>query len=163
MQKILLFSLLMCFQSVFSQVSLEKNKLVKDGQVYKMSQYEEVFKNSDAQNYFKKARTNSTVGTIFAGTGGALIGFSLPLVLKKKTTNYVNGPYGPMYYQTDGPYGWGYLLGGVAFVGFAIPLAIAAKKNAKKAIEVENGETTAFQPYFKLETTENGMALSYNF
>jgi len=33
----------------------------------------------------------------------------------------------------------------------------------KKALEIENGEPTAFQPYFKLETAGTGMALSYNF
>ena len=163
MQKILLLSLLICFQSVFSQVSMEKNKLTKDGQVYKMSQYKEDFKNEEAQNYLKKARTNSTLGTIFAATGGALIGVSLPMVLKKKITNQVNGPYGPMYYLTQAPYGYGLLIGGVVLVGVGIPLAISSKKNAKRAIELENGESTAFQPYLKVETAGNGLALSYNF
>lgn len=142
---------------------MEKNKLVKDGVKYKFSQYEKAFQNNDAKNYFSKARTNSTVGTIFAFTGGALIGVSLPMVLKKKQTSQINGPYGPMYYQTDGPYGWGYLLGGVAFAGISIPFALAANKNAKKAIQLENGESMTFQPYFKLESVGNGMALSYNF
>jgi hypothetical protein len=48
-------------------------------------------------------------------------------------------------------------------VGVGIPFALAANKNAKKAISIENGEPTAFQPYFKLESAGNGLALSYNF
>ena len=52
---------------------------------------------------------------------------------------------------------------GAGLIGIGIPFAIAADKNAKKAIAIENGEPTAFQPYFKLESAGNGLALSYNF
>ena len=58
----------MSFQMVFSQVSLEKNKLVKDGVQYKLSKYEDVFQNQDAKTYFKKAKTNKMVSEILAYT-----------------------------------------------------------------------------------------------
>lgn len=150
-------------QTVYSQVSLSGNKFLKDGNTYKISQYDEVFQKSESLELLKKARTNSTLGTIFAATGGALIGVSLPMVLKKKITNQINGPYGPMYYQTQIPSGYGFLIGGIVLVGVGIPLVISSKKNTKKAIQLENGETTAFQPYFKVETAGNAFALSYNF
>ncbi|MCW4451571.1 hypothetical protein OK344_05050 [Kaistella sp. BT6-1-3] len=51
---------------------------------------------------------------------------------------------------------------GVVLIGIGIPFAIAANKNAKKALEIENGGATAFKPYFRVETAGTGMALSYN-
>ena len=56
MKKFLLLGLLISFQIVFCQVSMEKNKLVKDGVKYKFSKYEEVFQNSEAKDYFKKGK-----------------------------------------------------------------------------------------------------------
>ena len=161
MKKILLLGLLISFQTVFSQVSMEKNKLVKDGVKYKFSKYEEVFQNSEAKDYFKKARTNNTAATIFAYTGGFGLGFGLAtLISGKENTIHANGT---TYTKEAKKGGWGFLLGGVGLIGIGIPFALAADKNAKKAIELENGATTAFQPYFKLESAGNGLALSYNF
>ncbi len=161
MNKILLLSALICFHFAFSQVSMEKNRLVKDGTKYKFSKYEEVFQNSEARDYFKKARSNKTVAEICAYTGGFSLGYGLAtLISGKENTVYSNG----MTYTKDAKNGgWGFLLGGVGLIGIGIPFAIAADKNAKKAIELENGESTAFQPYFKLESAGNGLAFSYNF
>lgn len=163
MNKILLLSAAVCFQSLFSQVTMEKNKLVKDGQTYKMSQYSEVFKNDAALAAFKKSRTNSTVSQIFAFAGGGLVGASIPMLLRKKETQTVYYPGGGYTLQTAGPHGVGYLISGVVLIGAAIPFAVAGDRKAKKAIALENGEGTAFQPYFKLESAGNGLAFSYNF
>ncbi|MBW8362401.1 MAG: hypothetical protein K0M56_09485 [Kaistella sp.] len=159
MKKILLFTVLFCAQSVFSQVTMEKNKLVKDGQTYKMSQYNAVFKNPEAVSLFKKARTNATVGQIFAYTGGFAIGFGIIPALSGKKQEVRNG----IVYENQPSKGWAVVGIGAGLVGIGIPFAIAANKNAEKAMALENGEATAFQPYFKLETTGNGLALSYNF
>lgn len=163
MKKILLLSSLICFQTAFSQVTMTGNKLEKDGQTYKMSQYNDVFKNPEAASHFKKARTNSTVGSIFAYTGGFSLGFGLSAVLfgpKKQ----VYGSYGSQYeVKADKSVAWLVTGIGAGLIGIGIPFAIAANKNAKKALEIENGGATAFKPYFKLETAGNGMALSYNF
>ncbi len=59
--------------------------------------------------------------------------------------------------------GWGFVAAGVGIIGIGIPFALATDKNTKKALEIENGGANAFQPYFKLESTGNGIALSYNF
>ncbi|MGA9213311.1 hypothetical protein [Kaistella sp.] len=161
MKKILLLSLSICFQTAFSQVSMEKNKLVKDGVKYKFSKYEEVFQNNDAKSYFKKARTNKTVSEIFAYTGGFGLGFGLAtLISGKENTIHANGT---TYTKEAKKGGWGFLLSGVGLIGIGIPFALAADENAKKAIQTENGESTVFQPYFKLESAGNGLALSYNF
>lgn len=161
MNRILLMFAFISFQSAFSQVSMENNKLVKDGVSYKFSKYEDVFQNEEAKTYFKKARTNKTVGEIFAYTGGFTLGFGLAQALqsKNKTIN-VNG----QTVKVEKAKGAGTIIGvGVGLIGIGIPFAIAAGKNVKKALATENGETTAFQPYFKLESAGNGMALSYNF
>lgn len=163
MKKILLLSGLLFFQSVFSQVKLEGNKLIKDGQSYKISQYREVFSNAEAQTYFKKARTNSTVGSIFAGLGGGVMGFGLARALSGNKAT-VSTPHGTQTIKQDNGPAWTAVGIGAGIVGIGIPFAIAANKNAKKAIEIENGETgTAFQPYFRLESAGNGVAFSYNF
>jgi len=91
MKNIIFFAMLFCFQNAFSQVSIEKNKLVKDGVKYKFSKYEEVFQNSEARVYFKKARTNKTAGEVFAYVGGFGLGFGIAQALRSEnktvTTN----------------------------------------------------------------------------
>lgn len=56
MKKTILASLLAISQVAFSQVSLSRNKLIKDGQPYKASQYKEVFQNEHALMYYKKVQ-----------------------------------------------------------------------------------------------------------
>lgn len=164
MKKIIYLYAILAFHLVFSQVSLSGNKLIKDGQTYKISHYRDVFSNEEARRYMKKARTNNTVAYILGFAGGASLGVSIPLMLKKKKEGVIMyGPYGPVYGQVDGPYGYGYAIMGAGLIGAGIPFAIKANKNAKKAIQIENGEATAFKPYFKVETAGNGIALSYNF
>lgn len=161
MKKILFLGLMMSFQAVFSQVSMEKNKLVKDGVQYKFSKYEDVFQNAEARTHFQKARTNKTVGEIFAYTGGFGLGFGIARLLSGgEKTVYVNGA--PHTTKMKGE-GWGFVAAGAGLIGVGIPFALAADKNARKAIALENGESTTFQPYFKVETAGNGLALSYNF
>ncbi|WP_447951759.1 hypothetical protein [Chryseobacterium koreense] len=164
MKKLLFFSFFLFFQLLFSQVSLEKNRLVKDGKTYKLSEYEEVFKNPEALGTMKKARTNGTIATVLGVIGGAGIGVSIPMLLTKEEKGVVGQtPSGPVYGQTKGSYGIGYLLLGAGFVGAAIPFAVAAKKNSDRAVQIENGRSTGFQPYFRLENVGNGIALSYHF
>lgn len=160
MKKLLFLFAIFSFGFAFSQVSMSGNKLLKDGQTYKMSEYKEVFKNQEAANYFAKARTNKTVGEIFAYTGGFCLGFGLAQALKGEKT--VTTQFGTSVVEK--PKGAWTLVGiGAGLIGIGIPFAIGAKKNAQKAISIENGESTAFQPYFKLEPSGTGIALSYNF
>ncbi|MGC4130021.1 MAG: hypothetical protein QM564_10830 [Bergeyella sp.] len=161
MKKGILFIGVFLAQFAFGQVSLEKNKLVKDGQTYKMSQYADVFQNQEALSLVKKYRTNNTVANVFAVTGGFGLGYGLTtLISGKKNTISANGT---TYTKEAKKGGWAFLAAGVGLVGIGIPFAIASKKNMDKAIQIENGEATAFQPYFQLEPTGNGLALSYNF
>lgn len=156
---VLICTALMC-QTAFGQVSMNGNKLVKDGQVYKMSQYKQVFSNPEAQNHFAKARTNNTVGSVFAYTGGFLIGFGLVPALKGKKQEVRNG----VVYENQPGKAWTVVGIGAGLAAVSIPFASGAKKNANKALQIENGGTaTAFQPYFKIENAGNGIALSYNF
>lgn len=147
-----------------AQVKFEKNKLMKDGQTYKLKDYKEVFDIPEAENHFKKARTNSTVSQIFAASGGGFIGYGVSRLLlgdpPAQSPSYSN----PVVQKKRDKSGyWGLVGIGVGLVGIGIPFALSAEKNAKKAIAFENGETLAFQPHFKLETAGNGFALSYNF
>lgn len=160
MKKLFLFSLLLLFQFSFSQVSMSKGKLNKEGQTYKLSEYEQVFQNPDAIAYFKKYRTNNTVSLIFGGAGGACIGFGLARALSGGDKT-VYDTYGVAHeLETKG---WELVGIGAGLVAIGIPFALSAKKNQNKAIDAENGKNTAFQPYFKMETLGTGLALSYIF
>ena len=159
MKKIILLATIIVSQLHFAQVTVEKNKLVKGGVKYKFSQFEEVFQKNDAKTYFKKARTNSTIANIFGGIGGGCIGFGLARALSGgDKTHYIDG----VAHKTETK-GWGLVGIGAGIVGVGIPFVLSASKNAKKAIEIENGENLGFQPYFKVESAGNGFALSYNF
>ena len=99
---------------------------------------------------------------MFAGIGGGVLGFGLARALSGGETKVnINGQ--TQVVKQDKSTAWTAVGIGAGIVGIGIPFAIAANKNAKKALEIENGGATAFQPYFKLETAGNGMALSYNF
>ncbi len=163
MKKFLLLLFAISFQTAFSQVSLDKNKLVKDGVKYKFSKFEEVFQNNEARDYFKKTRTNKTVSEAFTYVGGFGLGFGLAQALQsedKKIT--VNGSTQTVKVE-KAKGGWAIVGIGAGLIGIGIPFALAANKNAKRAIAIENGEPVAFQPYFKLDSAGNGLALSYNF
>ncbi|QOW11022.1 hypothetical protein Q73A0000_11950 [Kaistella flava (ex Peng et al. 2021)] len=163
MKKILFFGAIFCFQSIFSQVTMAGNKLVKDGQSYKFSQYQQVFTNPVASDYFKQGRSNKTAGDVISSIGGFGMGLSLGLILSTPKEQSVSTPFGSATVETDNSARWTVfgLSAGIALV--SIPFYVGAKKNFNKAIETENGESTAFEPYFKLESAGNGLALSYHF
>ena len=160
------FTLLLTISIVFSsaQVSITGNRLEKDGRSYKFGQYQEVFTNEQAKKYFKRARTNVTVGTIIAGTGGALLGFSVAKALTVPKEVSFPDPFGGYYtVEGDRKMWWGYAGLGAGIALVSIPFAIKASKNSEKAIKLENEEITASKSYFKLESSGAGLALSYHF
>lgn len=163
MKKILFLGLVLCFQSIFSQVSLSGNKLVKDGQYYKFSEYQKVFVNPVANDYFKQGRTNKTAADVISTIGGFGMGFSLGLIIASPKEQSVSTPYGSASVATDNSARWTVFAVSTGIALASIPFYLGAKKNFDKAIQTENGETNAFQPYFKLESAGNGLALSYNF
>lgn len=146
-----------------AQVSIEKNRLIKNGESYKFSQYDQVFTNSVAKDYFKKSRSNSTIGNIFGGIGGGCIGFGLARALSGGNNNKVSDGINTYVIKKDNSGAWSLVGIGAGLIGIGIPFALAANKNAEKAIAIENGESVAFIPYFQIETAANGLALSYNF
>ena len=159
MKKLIFFFTIFIFNFSFSQVTISGNKLIKDGKSYKFSKYQEVLTNSEAQVLFKRSRTNRTISNVFAGFGGGFMGFGLARALSGgDKTVIINGQT-----VTQKSKGWELVGIGAGLVGIGIPFALAAKKNTQKALELENGTGTAFQPYFKIETAGTGLALSYNF
>ncbi len=163
MKKFTLVLACLAIQLSYSQVSIHKNRLVKNETEYKFSKYEEVFSNAEAKAYFKKARANKTTAEILSYTGGFGVGFSLAQIIgNTNNKTYGSGP-GSYTIKTDNSVRWTVfgISAGVALL--SIPFYTGYVKNSEKAIQIENGETTAFQPYYKLETTGNGFALSYNF
>lgn len=163
MKKILFLGLALTFQSAFSQVSMSGNKLEKNGQTYKISEYDKVFTNPVATDYFKKGRSNKTAGDVISSIGGFGMGLSLGLIISTPKDQKVSTPNGSVTTTTDNSARWAVLGASAGIALVSIPFYLGAKKNFDKAIQNENGETTAFQPYFKLQSAGNGVALSYNF
>lgn len=173
MKNTLLLFLIFAFSGAFAQNSSDKITLLtkgkypyeKNGELYKLKDYKTIFTSEEAKAFGKKAKTNYTTAQVMAFVGGASVGASIPMLLRKKTTITISTPFGPpIELKAGGPYGYGYTIIGVGIIAAALPLVSAAKKNAQKAVNLENGTTeTAFKPQFKLETTGNGLALSYNF
>lgn len=164
MNKILLLVAMICFQSIFSQVSMSETKLLKEGNAYKFSKYKEVFSNQEAISTFKQGRTNKTIADVLAFTGGFGMGFSLVSIFTSPKERKMQDIFGTSHtYKVDNSARWTVFGVSAGLAVLSIPLYVSFSKNSKKAIAIENGETTAFQPYFKLESAGNGMALSYNF
>lgn len=163
MKKLFVLFALSCYLISFGQVTLQGNRLVKDSTSYKLRQYKEVFTNRDAQQYFKKARTNKTVGSIFAYTGGFLMGFSAAKAIAEPKYKEWNTGFGIVKVEGNRKMWWTYAAAGAGLAAVSIPFALGAKKNADKALEIENGAASAFQPYFKFETAGSSVSLSYHF
>ncbi len=162
MKKNLLLGMMLTFTLSNAQVTMEGSKLVRDGQTYKIAQFREVFKNPEAAASFQRARNNSTVGNIFGGIGGGVMGFGLGRALSGNKTK-VTRAYGTQTVKQNNGGAWAAVGIGAGIVGIGIPFALAANKHAKRAMALENGEATAFQPHFKLESAGTGVALSFNF
>ncbi|KIA89254.1 hypothetical protein [Kaistella jeonii] len=164
MNKILLLGGMLCFQSLFSQVALSGNKLIKDGKTYKMYQYEQVFQKSEALENMKKARSNNTIASILGFGGGISLGFGIAQLIAHGKTRTAYDIFGnPYTIKPDNNDAWILIGAGAGLIVIAIPLSAAGKKKVDQAIRIENGETTSFKPYFKIENSGNGLALSYNF
>lgn len=165
MKKIILLTTALLSQQYFSQVTFNGTKFEKNGTTYKLSKYNEVFKNQEAIDFVKKGRGNKTVGDIFAFTGGFGIGFGLVGALISPSESKVNMGYmGTYAYKNDKSGYWTILGVGAGLALVSIPFYSGANKNFKKAVVAENGETsTAFKPYFNVESAGSGVAMSYNF
>lgn len=91
MNKFLIMLLLVSSTAGQAQVTLEKGKLVREGQSYSFSDYRIVFQNEEARRLLKKARGHGTTGTILGGIGGGLIGAGLAsAITKREKVYYVN-------------------------------------------------------------------------
>lgn len=163
MKKLIFFFIIFIFNFSFSQITISDNKLIKDGKSYKFSKYQEVLTNSEAQVLFKRSRTNRTISNVFAGFGGAFLGYGLARIVSTPS-EYKSTFYGTTttIKNDKGAY-WACAGVGAVLVGIGIPFAVSAKNNAEKAVALENGEGVAFKPFFKFESTGTGIALSYNF
>ena len=173
MKKLLFLFAIFTFCFAFSQNSNSKNIVLGEkrskafilgDKTYKWSEYQQVFKKPEALQLIKKSRTNKTVGDIFAFTGGFGMGYSLGYILTTPKESTTSSPLGgEITFKRNFSDFWTAfgISAGVSLL--SIPFYIAYNKNAEKAVSIENGESTVFQPYFKFETTGNGIALSYNF
>lgn len=136
---------------------------IKGNQTYKASEFKKVFTNTEALNYMKKARANSTLSQIFGGIGGGLMGFGMARALSGGDKEvYMNG----VLIKEKQKGNWGLVGIGLGVVGIGIPFAISSGKNLKKAFKTQNeadsGESAKTTSY-RLDIGGNGVGLSYNF
>lgn len=131
MKKILLTAIFSCVMVVaFSQSTLDTIEIKKsflgtvfkkNGENLKMRDLLDVTKNNPAAyNYMKKARNKNTVGSIFGGVGGFLIGYTVGTAVAGKDPQ------------------WGIAGIGVGLVGAGLLFSADAGKNAKRSVRLYN-------------------------
>jgi hypothetical protein len=76
--------------------------------------------NPEAFKYINKSKTNNTIGFITGFIGGLLVGYEIGTAIAGKDIN------------------WSVMGAGAGFIVVTIPLDIAAKRNARKAVHLYN-------------------------
>lgn len=102
----------------------------------------------DAYKEMKRYKTNKAVGSFFAFTGGALIGWPLGTALG------------------GGEPEWGLAAIGVGVIALGIPFYIATPKRKKRAIEIYNNQIPqqgAQRLEFNFGTTHDGIGICMKF
>ncbi|MCE3075345.1 hypothetical protein [Chryseobacterium gwangjuense] len=135
---------------------------IKGDQKFKFSEYKKVFTNPEALSYMKKSNTTGTVAQVFAGIGGAFVGYGLVKEITRNKTVYSNG----VAIKKKESGGWGLIGIGLGAVGIGIPFAISSGKNLKKAMETQNqnpGTNETKATSYRLEISGSSIGLAYNF
>ncbi len=111
-------------QSPSDSISIKKKMgpvFYQHGSALRMNQLVEITKsNPEAYTYMKKAKSNYNAGSVFAFTGGFLLGFGL----------------GPVFRGEDPS--WGLMAAGGGLIGVSVSLTSTANKHAKKAVGIFN-------------------------
>ncbi|KFF73925.1 hypothetical protein HX13_15335 [Chryseobacterium sp. P1-3] len=163
-RKIISLLLLMGFQLHFSQDTLKSvnNKVIfqeiykkpfeKAGKQYKLKDYRQVITKEEALAYVRRARTNKTIGEVFAFSGGFCMGYGLFQALAG--SKYPG--------DNNKSRGWTMVGIGAGIVGIGLPFALSVNKNLIKAVDIENG-TPPHTGQLNMNIGTNGIGLSYNF
>lgn len=168
MRKLFTLFTLVLIQFIFSQentftnqtqkISLSENGnfFIYNNQTYGLKHYNIIFKNEEAKSILASARANKSIGNVLGFTGGFLMGFGFIMGISGSNDPNIDQDS----YKNAG---WSVFGIGAGVTLLSLPFSLSVKSKLKKAIEIENGEKTAFNPYFKFQTTGNGIALSYHF
>lgn len=137
-----------------------KEFFIKDGQGYKLKEYQNVFTNQEAINSIKKARTNKTIGSVMLYTGSFFVGFGVGYALSIKDYEL----YGQTFERDrDRNIGWFMAGSGLGVALASIPLWNGYVKNIKKAVDIENGDVQESNAQLNLNINGNGFGLAYQF
>ncbi len=159
MKSVLLFFLTVsisstiCAQVEIKPLELMSNfsglKIIQNGKrIITLRQAEEIMRPvPQAYSYLRKARMANVLSSAMGFTGGVLIGWPLGTAV------------------AGGKPKWELAIVGAGLIGVSIPLSIAAKKNASKAVDAYNiSETVATRNiHTKFAFTENGIGLVVGF
>ncbi|WDT68698.1 hypothetical protein [Cloacibacterium sp. TD35] len=168
MRKLFTLFTLVLIQFIFSQentftnqtqkISLSENGnfFIYNNQTYGLKHYNIIFKNEEAKSILTSARANKSIGNVLGFTGGFLMGFGFIMGISGSNDPNIDQDS----YKNAG---WSVFGIGAGVTLLSLPFSLSVKSKLKKAVEIENGEKTAFNPYFKFQSTGNGIALSYHF
>ncbi len=168
MRKLFTVLTLVLFQFIFSQENTSTNQLSKislsengnffiyDNQAYGLKHYNIIFKNEEAKSILANARANKSIGNVLGFTGGFLMGFGFIMGISGSNDPNIDQDS----YKNAG---WSVFGVGAGVALLSLPFSLSVKSKLRKAVDIENGQKTAFNPYFKFQTTGNGIALSYHF
>lgn len=135
----------------------EKKFFIKDGESYRLKEYNQIFSNDEAINYIQKARTNQGFAKVLTYTGSFGIGLGVGLALSKQENKY------GQRISSNKSTGWTIAGIGAGLTLTSIPLWMGYSKNIKKGVEVENREIENKVSQFNLNLNHDGFGLAYRF
>lgn len=152
---ILLLVLTTCTLCKAQEIEMEKAfggwKYSQEGRQLSMNELVNTMKsNQEAYDLIKKAKSNTTLASVFGGLGGALVGWPLGTALGGGDPNWVLAGVGA----------------GLIVIG--IPISVGANKKAKEAVGLYNAslnETSFYRhkPEFKINVKGTGLGVSMVF
>ncbi len=156
MSRILLAGFIICLtcslamgQQTPDTITINKSLYVKDGIIYSLNELPGLVSTCrNAVELARKAKNQNITATIFAGIGGACVGWPIG--------TFIGG----------GEPEWNLVVVGAAFIGIGIPLSVCANKNARRAVELYNRETSPHQQTdirLNIGFTPGGIGLALQF
>lgn len=135
----------------------EKKFFIKDGESYRLKEYNQIFSNEEAIKHIQKARTNKGFAKALTYVGSFGIGYGVGMALSKQEDGYGNKVH------SNRNTGWTIVGIGAGVTLTSIPLWMGFAKNVDKAIALENGETENVVSQLKLNVNKDGFGLAYQF
>jgi hypothetical protein len=174
MKKIILISMLCLFGTLTvssqtnEQIELKKKRYYLNDKKLNNKELKGILmSNPESAAEYKIAQKNSTIGTVPAIAGSALVLYGTVVMLKQSVDESNAISNGDIYYESDPSKYVTPILIGCALGLSAIPFALASNKHLKKSVSIYNSKksATGYRNEMKLNfgLTQNGVGVTCHF